>query len=121
MFTPPFTFYGAAAIYLASHFLIHILSSNFRLPYLHSEWLCWSFLLLAAKLVGPSKQDDQDATTQSDKLALAIAAVCAFRTIGGVDWALVRSGIPLACAPTYRLILIAATHTLVAIHDTPSF
>ncbi|KAL9123909.1 MAG: hypothetical protein Q9175_008285, partial [Cornicularia normoerica] len=88
MFSPPVTFYGATVIYLSSHFLIHILSRNFRLPYLHSEWLCWSFLLLAANLVRPSKHHDQDATTQSDKLALAIAAVCAFRTIGGVDWAL---------------------------------
>lgn len=88
MFSPPFTFYGATAIYLSSTFLIHILSTNFRVPYLHSEWLCWSFLLLAAKLARPSKDDDQGATTRSDKLALAIAALCAFRTIGGVDWAL---------------------------------
>lgn len=104
MFSPPVTFYGATAIYLSSYFLIHILSSNFRVPYLHSEWLCWSFLLFAAKLLRPSKDDDQDATTQSDKLALAIAAVCAFRTIGGVDWALVRPCFSRACAPAYPLV-----------------
>ena len=101
MFSPLVNFYGATAIYLSSHFLIHVLSSNFRVPFLHSEWLCWSFLLLAANLVRPSsKDDDQDATTQSDKLALAIAAVCAFRTIGGVDWALVCP-CDFACLPTY--------------------
>lgn len=104
MFSPPVTFYAATAIYLSSYFLIHILSSNFRVPYLHSEWLCWSFLLFAAKLLRPSKDDDQDATTQSDKLALAIAAVCAFRTIGGVDWALVRPCFSRACAPAYPLV-----------------
>lgn len=121
MFSPPFTFYGATAIYLSSHFLIHILSTNFRVPYLHSEWLCWSFLLLAAKLARPSKDDDQDATTRSDKLALAIAALCAFRTIGGVDWALVCPCISIACASTYHPMLLATTHSLVAIDRTPSF
>ena len=100
MFFPPFIFYAATAIYLSSHFLIHILSTNFRLPYLHSEWLCWSLLLLLAILLPPSKPDDHDATSQPDKLALAIAAVCAFRTIGGVDWALVRSCISLVYTPT---------------------
>lgn len=121
MFSPPFTFYAAAAIYLSTFFLIHILSSNFRVPYLHSEWLCWLFLLLATKLVTPSNDDDQDATTQSDKLALAIAAVCAFRTIGGVDWALVCLCVPkIACAPTDPPVLIATTHALVAAHHTPS-
>ena len=89
MFSSHLTFYGATAIYLSSYFLIHILSTNFHLPYLYSEWLCWAFLLLAAKWLRPSTGDEKDATTYSDKLALAIAAVCAFRTVGGVDWALV--------------------------------
>lgn len=93
MSTLPFTFYGAIAVYLSSHFLIHVLSSNFRLPYLHSEWLCWLFLLLAAKLVRPSTRDNHDADIQSDKLALAITAVGAFRTIGDVNWALVYPSI----------------------------
>ena len=100
MFSQPSTFYGATALYLSSHFLIHILSSCFLAPFLHSEWLCWAFLLLAAKFVRPSKDDDRDAATQPDRLALVIAAVCAFRTIGGVDWALVVPFTLLAYAPT---------------------
>lgn len=119
MFSPPLTFYGATAIYLSSHFLIHILSTNFCVPYLHSEWLCWSFLLFAAKLVRPSKNEDQNTTTQSDKLALAIAAVCAFRTVGGVDWALVCPCVLLVRSPTNPLLPIATTHAIGAIHRTP--
>ena len=99
MFPSPFAFYGVLALYLASHFLIHFLSSSFEIPYLHSEWLCWIFLLLAAKL-HPAKDDDQDTTSQSDKLALTIAAVCAFRTVGGVDWALVCPSMDIACRYT---------------------
>ena len=120
MFPSPFTFFGATAIYLSSHFLIHILSSSFRVPYLHSEWLCWSFLLLVANLARPGKDDDQDATAQSDKLALAIAAVCAFRTVGGVDWALVCPYTLPCCATTDPLLLIASAHALVAVRHTPS-
>ena len=100
MTSPPCTFYGPTAIYLSAHFLIYFLSSTFRLSYLHSEWLCWSFLLLAATFIRPSKYDDRDTTAKPDKLALAIAAVCAFRTIGGVDWALVCLS-EIACLRTY--------------------
>ena len=100
MSSPAFTFYGASAIYLSSYFLIHSLSSSFRLPYLHSEWLCWLFLLLAAKIVRPSTRDNHDADIQSDKIALAIAAVGAFRTIGDVNWALVYPSTSLAHPPT---------------------
>ncbi len=126
MFSPALTFYGVTAIYLSCYYLIHILSGSFRLPYLHSEWLCWSFLLLAAKLRRPTDNIDQDDTTpsdklQSDKLALAIAAVCAFRTVGGVDWALVCLCISLACPSTEPLVPIAPTHSIVAPHHPQTF
>ena len=120
MFSPPFFFFAATAVYLSSYFLIHILSSSFAVPYLHSEWLCWSFLLLAAKLIPPFNHHDQDVKTQPDKLALAIAAVCALRTIGGVDWAFVCGEISLAHPPTDPLLLVATAHAIVAAHHTPS-
>ena len=123
MFSLPFTFYATTATYLISHFLIQILSATFRIPNLHSDWLCWSFLLLTAKLfTRPFKDDDHhDATAQSDKLALAIAAVCAFRIIGGVDWALVRPCISPVFPPTDLIRFSATTHAVVAPRRAPSF
>ena len=120
MSSPPFTFYGATAIYLSSHFLIHFLSSNFRLPYLHSEWLCWLFLLLAAKLNRPSTRDNYDANIQPDRLALAIAAVGAFRTIGDVNWALVCPSISLTYPPADLCSKPLLTPlSLLIVHQTP--
>lgn len=120
MFSSHLTFYGASAIYLSSDFLIHLLSTTFHLPSLHSEWLCWAFLLFAATYIRPSIGDEKNVTTHSDKLALAIAAVCVFRSIGGVDWALVCPCLWLTCPPHLPFVLIATTHPFVARHHSPS-
>ena len=88
---PPAVFFGLALVYLASVACVDLLSDGLRVPFLHSEWLCWLMLAIAAKFAQHSKRVVQyDDRNHSDKLALAIAALGLCWTVGDARWAVVR-------------------------------
>ena len=85
-------FFGLAACYLASICVVDLFSDGLRVPFLHTEWLCWVLLLALAQLTQHSERFGlHDDKNHADKLALAIAAVCLCWTVGDARWAVVRS------------------------------
>lgn len=89
----PADFFGLAALYLASICVVDLSSDSLRVPFLHTECLCWVILLALATLSQYSERfihHDGD-HKHADKLALAIAAACLCWTLGDARWAVVRS------------------------------
>lgn len=94
-------FFGLAACYLASICVVDLFSDGLRVPFLHTEWLCWVLLLALAQLIQHSQRFGlHDDKNHADKLALAIAAVCLCWTVGDARWAVVRSLYSFLLSPT---------------------
>lgn len=84
--------YASIIVYIASIYTVLSIARVSFIPHLHSEWLCWCILWLISKIAQDTKGAVyNDATIRPDKLAMAIAAVCLFSSIGRVYWALVRA------------------------------
>lgn len=112
--SPQASFYASIAIYLGSIYTVDLLSTRLRVPHLHTEWLCWCFLLVASKFDRGSKVVDTDAGSRADQLALAIAAVSLFRTIGDSEWAIVGRVTRVAHTTTTDSVTPTAhTHAIV--------
>lgn len=84
-------FYGAIALYSFAVLLNNLLSIKYSVSQVQSEWLCWCILLGLGRFFRPSKPQDDDHDDRPDRLAMAIAAICLFRMLGRVDWAVVSA------------------------------
>jgi len=84
-------FYGAISIYLLSYYFLTAISSIYPVSHVQSEWLCWCILLGLSKIVPSARSlQDEEHEDRPDKLAMAITAVCLFKSLGRVEWAVVR-------------------------------
>lgn len=80
---------GLATAYVASIFGVGLLSDDLTVPFLHSEWLCWIILLVAARF-SKSKHFGQDEHHgNAEKLSLGIAAACLCWAFSEARWTVV--------------------------------
>ncbi len=88
-------FFGWSLVYVVSICIVDAFSDGLRVPFLHTEWLCWLILALVAKSTQNSTRFIQhDDRNYADKLALAVAALGLCWTFGDARWAVVRQHPP---------------------------